>query len=150
MECNLDLCIDRRCTDSAKWGRYDPDVLPLWVADMDFRSPEPVIRALHERVEHGIFGYAIPPSELTETLLERLETLYGWRVAAEDIVYLPGVVIGFNMACHAAGTPGDGVLVQPPVYYPFFSAPSNAGRVLQMAEVERATRRGVARCSTDK
>jgi cystathionine beta-lyase len=149
VECNLDVCIDRRCTDSAKWRVYDPDVLPLWVADMDFRSPEPVIRALRERVEHGIFGYAMPPSELTETIQERLETLYGWRVAAEEIVYLPGVVIGFNMACHIAGGPGDGVLVQPPVYYPFFRAPENAGRVLEMAEVQCAARHGAARYEVD-
>ena len=149
MECDLDVCIDRRCTDSAKWGYYDPDVLPLWVADMDFRSPEPVIRALHERVEHGIFGYAMAPAELTETIQARLETLYGWRVAAEDIVYLPGVVVGFNMASRIAGEPGDGVLVQPPVYYPFFRAPDNTGRVLQMAEVGRTVRRGVDRYEVD-
>jgi len=142
VECNLDLCIDRRCTDSAKWCYYDPDVLPLWVADMDFVSPEPVIRALHERVEHGIFGYAFPPDELTETIQARLEMLYGWRVAVEDIVYVPGVVVGFNMACRLAGEPGDGVLVQPPVYYPFFGAPGNAGRVLEMAEVKRHATRG--------
>jgi cystathionine beta-lyase len=149
VECNLDACYDRRCTDSAKWRVYDPDVLPLWVADMDFVSPEPVLRALHERVEHGIFGYACHPDELTETIQARLETFYGWRVAVEDIVYVPGVVVGFNMACRMAGDTGDGVLVQPPVYYPFFSAPGNAGRVLEMAEVTRPVDRGVARYEID-
>jgi len=149
VECNLDLCIDRRCSDSEKWRRYDADVLPLWVADMDFRSPEAVIRALQERVEHGIFGYPCAPGELIDAIRERLETLYDWQVAAEDVVLTPGVVVGFNKACYLAGEPGDGVLVQPPVYYPFFTAPGNAGRTLEMAEVLRATRRGVTRYEID-
>jgi cystathionine beta-lyase len=136
LEYNLDLCIDRRCSDSSKWRLYGPDVLPLWVADMDFPSPEPVIRALQERVAHGIYGYAGAPAELTEAICGRLETLYGWQVTAEEIVYLPGVVVGFNVACRAAGEPGDRVLVQPPVYYPFFDAPANVGRTLEMAELQ--------------
>jgi cystathionine beta-lyase len=102
---------------------------------MDFRSPEPVTRALQARVEHGIFGYPCAPVELIDTIRERLERLYGWQVTAEEIVLMPGVVVGFNRACLVAGEPGDGVLVQPPVYYPFFGAPANAGRTLEMAQV---------------
>jgi cystathionine beta-lyase len=136
VECNLDTCYDRRNSDSAKWGRYDPDVVPLWVADMDFLSAEPVLRALHARIEHGIFGYCMPPTELVDVIQARLERLYNWKVAAEAILFMPGVVTGFNMVCHMAGDPGDGVLVQPPVYYPFLGAPANAGRELQMAEIQ--------------
>jgi len=64
MTSSFDALINRRNTDSSKWSRYEPDVLPLFVADMDFRSPEPVIRALHERVEHGVFGYVAESKEL--------------------------------------------------------------------------------------
>lgn len=135
MTCNFDHIIDRRNTDSAKWGCYDQadcdvgDVLPLWVADMDFRSPEPVIRALQERVAHGVFGYGLPPDELPAVIQERLARLYDWRVEIEDIYFVPGVVTGFNQVCHAVGAPGDAVLVEPPVYYPMLYAPGNADRI---------------------
>ena len=124
---NLDKVIERRNSDSAKWGYYDSDVLPLWVADMDFLSPEPVIRVLRERVEHGVFGYGMPPQELREVIVNRLEALYDWQVATEDLVFVPGVVVGFNMACRAVASPGDGVLLQTPVYHPMLYAPGNAG-----------------------
>ena len=135
MQYDFDQIIHRRLFGSAKWSVFDPDVLPLWVADMDFASPEPVLRALHERVDHGVFGYPVRSRELQGVIQKRLRDLYDWRVAPEDILFLPGVVTGFNMASHAIGQPGDGVIVQPPVYYPFLSAPSNAGRTRQCAEV---------------
>jgi cystathionine beta-lyase len=131
---DLDRLIDRQASDSYKWHRYDPDVLPLWVADMDFPSPEPVIRALRERVEHGIFGYpqgiAGLPKELPElrrVLMDRLEHLYGWQVQPEEILFLPGVVTGFNLVAHAVATAGGSILVQPPVYPPILHAAENAG-----------------------
>ena len=143
MKYDFDHYIERCNTNSQKWERFDEDVLPLWVADMDFVSPEPVVRALQERVAHGIFGYpdasAVP--ELYEAVQARLSTLYGWDVASEDILFLPGVVTGFNMACHAIGEAGDGVLVQPPVYSHFLSAPGSAGRACQCAEVTLDGRR---------
>jgi len=129
MPYDFDRVIDRHHTDSAKWRRYDKDVLPLWVADMDFLSPEPVIRALEKRVSHGIFGYGEPPDTLREVIQERLARLYGWRVEQEAIIFVPGVATGFNQACHAIGAPGDDVLVEPPVYFPMLDAPENAGRV---------------------
>jgi len=132
---DLDRQIDRLHSDSAKWRRFDPDVLPLWVADMDFVSAEPILRALRERVNHGVFGYAMPPAELSEVIQARMADLYGWQIAVEDVVYLPGVVPGFNLAARAVSEPGDAVLVQPPVYYPFLTAPRNAGLDLQCAEV---------------
>lgn len=119
--------MDRRHSDSAKWCHFEEDVLPLWVADMDFLSPEPVLRALRERVDHGIFGYGGDPSELREVVVARLETLYGWRVPSDALVFIPGVVTGFNLACRVVTAPGDGVLLQTPVYPPFLQAPANAG-----------------------
>ena len=127
MTCDFDQRIDRRRSESLKWHYYDEDVLPMWVADMDFRSPEPVIRALHERVEHGVFGYGTPPPELREVIVDRLQRLYGWQVSPEALVFPPGVVTGFNLVCHAVASPGDGVLIQTPVYYPILDAPASAG-----------------------
>ena len=131
MSCAFDEIIDRYDTDSAKWCRYGDDVLPLWVADMDFAAPELVVRALHERVAHGIFGYGQCPEDLRGMIQERLSRLYAWQVEEEDILFVPGVVRGFNLACHAIGSPGDQILVEVPSYPPMLSAPKNAGRTLR-------------------
>ena len=141
MPYDFDHAPDRRGTDSLKWHRYG-DALPLWVADMDFISPEPVLAALHERVAHGVFGYGAPPDELTETICARLATLYQWPVTPEQIVYLPGLVSGLNVACRAIGEPGDAVLVQTPVYPPFLTAPANQDRRLLAAELTAEIRAG--------
>ena len=132
MCCDFDHIIDRRHSDSDKWRRYDADVLPLWVADMDFAAPEPVIRALEERVAHGVFGYGCPPDALCEVIQERLARLYGWSVETDVIFFIPGVVCGFNLACQAIGAPGDEVLVEAPVYPPMLAAPGNAGRTCKV------------------
>ena len=128
--------LPRRDTDSLKWRLYPEDVLPLWVADMDFPAPEPVLAALRRRLEHGVLGYpefATSPEAgaeaLRELLVARMAERYGWAIRPGDIVFIPGVVTGFNLACHAIGDPGDGVLVQPPVYMPFLSAAQAAGKV---------------------
>jgi cystathionine beta-lyase len=135
---NFDEVIDRRHTESAKWHRYEgEDVLPLWVADMDFRSPQPVIEALQQRVEHGIFGYPQELADLRPVFVERLARLYGWQVETEAVIFLPGVVNGFNMAIQAVTAPGDGVLVQTPVYYPMLWAPPNAQCTLEQMELTR-------------
>ncbi|MEA3375918.1 MAG: PatB family C-S lyase [Chloroflexota bacterium] len=137
MTYDFDQTIDRRRFESIKWHRYGEDVLPLWVADMDFRSPEPVIEALRERVEHGVFGYGRTPEELPEVITERLERLYDWRVSAEDVMFLPGVVTGFNLVCHALASAGEGVLLQTPVYYPMLRAPAQAGLTNDQMELTR-------------
>ncbi len=133
MTYNFDQLIDRRQTDSLKWREYAADVLPMWVADMDFLAPAPVIQALQERVAHGVFGYALPPKELELVICERLARLYRWAVSPEQILFLPGLVSGINIVCRAFGQPGDGVVVQTPVYPPFLSAPVNHGLTLQIA-----------------
>lgn len=131
---NFDERIDRRASDSEKWQTYDGDVIPMWLADMDFISPLPVIQALQERVAHGVFGYPVgitgKPEETMEIrslIAERLESRYGWRVQPEEIVFVPGAVTGFNLACHTLAELGGAVLVQPPVYHPILHAPGNAG-----------------------
>jgi cysteine-S-conjugate beta-lyase len=133
MKYNFDIFPDRRITESVKWRFYGPDVLPMWVADMDFISPEPVIQALRERIDHGIFGYpegvAGNPTELQglrQVIIDRLEERYQWQVESQDLIFLPGVVDGFNLACHTFARPGGRVLVQTPVYPPFLRAPKYA------------------------
>lgn len=129
---DFDTPIDRRGTASTKWDRYQGrDVLPFWVADMEFRAPPAVLDALHARVEHGVFGYTRTPDSLTEITLAFLAERYGWAVEPEWLTWIPGVVPGFNLACRAVGEPGDAVLTATPVYYPFLSAPANAGREKQ-------------------
>ncbi len=133
MAYDFDEVIDRRNSDSAKWNYVAEDVLPMWVADMDFRSPPPIIEALKRRAEEGVFGYASHFPGLFETIRARLQRLYGWEVAQEEIVLLPGLVSGLNVVASAVGQPGDGVLVNTPVYGPFLSAPGNQKRTLQSA-----------------
>ncbi len=128
---NFDETVDRTGTASLKWDRYPGrDILPLWVADMDFPAPPAVIQALHQRVEHGIFGYTLPPRELHETVCTHLHDDFAWEIDPEWIVWLPGVVPGLVVSCRAVGTPGDDVLTTTPVYPPFFSAPHQAERQL--------------------
>lgn len=125
MKYDFDAVIPRQNTDSEKWSFYPKDVLPMWVADMDFRSPEPVIEALRARVEHGVFGYPNQATVLKDLLVERMAHRYSWKITPEDIILLPGVVPGINIACHAFAH-HKGVVVQPPVYGPFLTAPQNA------------------------
>lgn len=128
---DFDTFIDRSNSASEKWDRYSGrDIIPLWVADMDFRSPPAVMEALHQRVSHGIFGYTHPPKELVESVRAVLARDCGWDVEAEWIVWLPGLVTGLNLACRAVGEVGDKVLTFTPVYPPFFSAPTNSRRAL--------------------
>ena len=139
MNYSFDTVIDRRSTDSIKWHYFEEDVLPMWVADMDFEAPPAVIEALHDRINHGIFGYAREDPELKEILMQRLEELYHWKVTAEDLIFLPGVVNGFNLAVQALGQPDKELLIQTPVYPPFFGAAENAGMKLSEARLELTT-----------
>ncbi|HSM25880.1 MAG TPA: PatB family C-S lyase [Anaerolineaceae bacterium] len=123
---NFDEQINRRNSDSIKWNFYEEDVLPFWVADMDFRSPQPVIDALEGRIKHGVFGYAAENIALKEIICERLVKLYNWNILPEEIIFLPGVVNGFNLVIQALTEPGQEILMQPPVYHPFLYAPHNA------------------------
>jgi len=127
---NFDQVIERRTTDSIKWKKFGDDVIPMWVADMDFVSAEPVIQALRKRVDHGIFGYGVPSEELRAVIRERLARLYHWRIEDEDLFFSPGLVTGLNVAYQAYAGPGDGVLAQPPVYFHFIKDPGWHGRIV--------------------
>jgi cystathionine beta-lyase len=123
-EFDFDTVIDRSNTGSEKWDKYrGRDVIPLWVADMDFRSPPAVISALHERIEHGVFGYSHPPQGLVDAVLEHLQRDFNWQVQPTWLVWLPGLVCGLNVLCRAVGEAGDEVVTFTPVYPPFLSAP---------------------------
>ncbi len=121
---NFDEIVDRRQTDSIKYGfaakRGKPEgLLPLWVADMDFRAPEEVIDALVNRSRHGIFGYSEGSQAYTETVKKWFWRYYQWRIEPDWIVRTPGVVFAISTAIRALTREGDAVLIQPPVYYPF-------------------------------
>lgn len=139
MPYNFDLVIDRRATNSIKWTKYPEDVLPMWVADMDFPAPPPVLEALRKAVEHGVFGYEMPSTELMETVAARLERLYAWKIEPEMIVATPGIVSGFNAAARAVCALGEGILMQPPVYFPFLSVHENLGLTRQLAPLVKVT-----------
>ena len=128
---DFDTPVNRDGTASLKWDRYKGrDIIPLWVADMDFRSPPAVIEALKERAEHGVFGYTTPSDELIETIIEKLLQEYSWSVEPEWLVWLPGLVTGLNVMCRSIGGDADEVLSVVPVYPPFLSAPELAQKRL--------------------
>jgi cystathionine beta-lyase len=130
MTFDFETVIERRDTDSQKWQKYaGRDILPLWVADMDFKSSPAIIAALQERVAQGTFGYARPLQSTVDAFVEALEHRYGWRIDPAWLVWLPGLVVGLNVTVQAFAQPGEEVLTLTPVYPPFMTAPKNSGRV---------------------
>ena len=128
---DFDQSIERRNTASLKWDKYKgTDIIPLWVADMDFCSPPAVIDALHKRINHGVFGYTDPPSGLNNIVVSMLEAEYGWQVEPQWLVWLPGLVTGFNVACRAVGQDNEAVMTATPAYPHFLTAPGNFRRKL--------------------
>jgi cystathionine beta-lyase len=134
--------IDRRQYPSQKWQRYDDDVLPLWVADMDFVSPPTVIDALQSRVAHGVFGYGKVPDSLRRTLCEWSAQHYHWNIEPDWQLWLPGVVPALHLASLALTEPGDGVLTVTPIYPPFLKVAERTGRLPQTAELAPPTATG--------
>ena len=126
MKYNFDQIIDRRSSDSIKWNLHDDDVLPLWVADMDFPSPPEVLDALRNRVDHGLFGYSKTQEKTRLAVKNWLSSRHGWNVQVDDILIVPGVVQAFNVAASAYSQPGDSVLLQTPAYHPYFDVHSNS------------------------
>jgi cystathionine beta-lyase len=127
----FDIPVDRRGTGSLKWSRYaGREVLPMWVADMDFRSPDAIVQALHRRVDHGVFGYSTAHEGVAEAVCAHLERLHGVKIEPSWLVWLPGMVVGLaQCACLAGGT-GDEILTFTPVYPPFLKVHKDAGREL--------------------
>jgi cysteine-S-conjugate beta-lyase len=125
----FDRIVDRRNTYSTKWDRYgDRDVLPFWVADTDFRTPDFILARIRERLDHGPLGYTAVPQALNGAVRAWLARSCDWHVQENWLVWLPGVVPGLNLACRAVGEAGDRVMMNVPVYYPFRSVPWNGGR----------------------
>ncbi len=123
MTFDFETVIDRFGTGSSKWSRYAPDVTPMWVADMDF-SPDPgIVAAIRERLDHPMLGYGIPSDDLQDTLVDAMARDHGWSIEPDALVFLPGVEPGFNMALRAFLAPGDGVILETPVYKPLLAAP---------------------------
>ena len=132
----------RHGTDSQKWQKYSGrDILPMWVADMDFHAPPEVIAALKARSEEGVFGYSRPVASTTEAVLDYLQRSFGWPVSPDWLVWLPGLVPGIAMACRAVGLPNDGVMLNTPVYPPFFSCPQLADRTAVTVSLRWSGRR---------
>ncbi|WP_067514399.1 MalY/PatB family protein [Endozoicomonas ascidiicola] len=130
MSIDFDSVIDRTNTSSLKWDRFASDVIPLWVADMDFKSAPEIIEALHERIDHGVFGYTMPDGELEQLVVERCRNLYHWDIEPEWIVWMPGLVSALNVCVRAYAGKREGVISPIPVYYPFLTAPKLANREL--------------------
>ncbi|WP_159949732.1 PatB family C-S lyase [Rhizobium sp. 18065] len=152
---DFDTVHDRKHTGSKKWALYGDDILPMWIADMDFAAPPPVIDAMKKRMDHPFFGYCLPQDEVRSRIVADMDEKYGWQIAADDIIFLPGVEAGFNMALNSELEAGEGLLIQTPIYNPILTAhkhwgltsveaplmPSQAGYVID----EQALESGFAR-----
>jgi cystathionine beta-lyase len=125
MSFDLDQLFDRAHSGSKKWDQYPDDVLPMWVADMDFAMAPAVIEALRTRLEHPLIGYSAPQASLRQTLVEALWTHYAWRIEPADLVFLPGAIPGVNMALNGLLPKGTAVVVQTPNYQPLRVAPGH-------------------------
>ena len=134
MKYNFDEIIDRTDYHSEKWdelkgkfGDIPEDVLPMWVADMEFRAPKPVIEAIKKTAEHGIYGYTSRPDSYYQAIIDWMEKRHNWKVKKDWLAFSPGVVPALSIIIRAFTQPGDKVIVQPPVYYPFFRIIENNG-----------------------
>lgn len=143
----FDTYLERRGTRSIKWDGcnakfgVDPSVemLPMWIADMDFRAPEEVVSAVTERAAHGIYGYIINRTDsFVESIQNWVRRRYGWDVEKEWILFTPGVIPGFNITYQNFTAPGDGIIVQTPIYYPFMDGIRNNGRTMVVNQLVEA------------
>ena len=149
MKYNFDRIIDRFGTNSVKWDKHflkekfeTDDILPLWVADMDFQCPKPVIDALKRRAADEIFGYSLykTPTYL-DAVSNWMKRRHGWKIDSEWIIFSPGIVPAIYMIVQTFTNVGEKVIIQPPVYYPFFSAVENNGRILLTNQLQYENRR---------
>lgn len=136
----FDEVIERRGTDCAKYDAYKEhgyreNILPLWVADMDFRAPECVMEALHKAVDHGIFGYSIQSDRYFPGVENWFASRFSWEIEKEWLVQTPGVVFALSAAVRATTQIGDNVLVMPPVYYPFYRVIEDNARNIVKSEL---------------
>lgn len=128
----FDKIIDRTPSNAYKWERYKGrDILPMWIADTEFRCAEPILDALKQRTEHGLMGYTLPAHDTgaNQAVVNWLARKYDWKISPDWIVWTPGVVPAFNVACKAFCDPGDKVLIQTPNYPPLLAAPKLNGLI---------------------
>jgi cystathionine beta-lyase len=137
MTYDFDTVLDRRSSNSIKWNMYPEDVLPLWVADMDIAAPRPILDAVQKKLSQGALGYERPSEKLMKTVAARMDRLYGWKVEPDMVVAVPGIVSGFNAAAKAVCEPGEGIIMQPPVYFPFLQVHENLELTRQYAPLVR-------------
>ncbi|MBO4561943.1 MAG: PatB family C-S lyase [Bacteroidaceae bacterium] len=142
MKYDFDKIIDRRGSNSVKYGALKEvfgrdDLIPLWVADMDFETPDFITDALRKRLEHSLFGYTMVPDELYETIARWVDDHHGWKVRKEWITYIPGVVKGIGAVVNVFVKPDEKVIIQPPVYFPFRLTPQGNGRKVVFNPLKR-------------
>ncbi|WP_084670772.1 MalY/PatB family protein [Marinitoga hydrogenitolerans] len=136
--------INRKKTNSIKWDWYEwnkhlfmeKDILPMWVADMDFEAPEEVIHALKERMEHGVYGYTFEPVDLKDNIINWLKYKHNWEIKKDWLLSMHGVIPALNFSIQLYTNPGDNILVQTPVYPPFMSSVKNNNRKLLINELK--------------
>jgi len=128
---DFDKVYNRENSGSIKWDRvqdiFGYDVIPMWIADMDFPVAKPIINALQKRIEHPFFGYTDPDPSLSNSVIQRMKKKFGWEIKPEWIVFTPGVIPALNTAVRSLTHPGDDIILQQPVYHPFFNVVKNSG-----------------------
>lgn len=127
---NFDEVVNRRGTDCKKWDQYPQDVIPMWIADTDFRCPQPVIDAMAARVQHGIFGYPMTPIDFNNAIVNWQTKRFGWKITPDMVEYTPAVIPAVIFAMRAFSCPGDKILVQMPAYHPFHAIIPDNGRYI--------------------
>ncbi|MDA3893717.1 MAG: pyridoxal phosphate-dependent aminotransferase [Salinivirgaceae bacterium] len=135
MKYNFDEQVNRNNTNCIKHDGLESflgvkDVIPMWVADMDFKSPSFIIDAIKKRLEHEVLGYSIKPDEFYQSIINWLDKKHQWKIEKDWISFSPGVVAGFTLAIEQFTKPGDKIIVQPPVYFPFFDSVKNTNRIM--------------------
>jgi len=142
MEYDFDREIDRKSSDSLKWRlAHGPEMIPMWVADMDFASPPCVIEAMHRRVDHGVFGYSVATDEVNQAVVDWARSHYGWQIDPRWIVWLPGLVPGLHVTCQTCAQAGEEVLAFVPVYPPILTCSPTRGRKVGKVPLVRDDRR---------
>ena len=128
MQHNFDELIERRGTECKKWNTYDADVIPMWIADTDFKCPQPVIDAMVKRAEHGIFGYPTNLNSFEQSIVNWQKKRFGWEVQTDWVEYTPAVIPAIVYAMYAFTNPGDNIVIQMPAYHPFHAIIPDNGR----------------------
>jgi cystathionine beta-lyase len=146
---DFDAPIERRQTLSTKWSHPDPEMIPMWIADMDFAVAPAIQAALRARTEHPIFGYQFDTPSLRQCLVERLASRHGVAAEPDHLIFTPGLVVALHAAARAVGEPGTGVVTFTPVYPPFLTAPGTAGKSLIPVPLASESQDGILRYSID-